>query len=270
MKIFGKTNKKKIAQLLLLCLQYGTPKGEEYTLKQLQIKSKFQGINDFRKMRSCIDLIEDTEDAIINFFEYQLATRRNRVNQGEVYLRLYGIVNAIYLQKQAIIEIMELVKFADKKNYQRQLEALKIFEVRNIVGSHMVNFKTDKTTVYKTRSQTLNFFFITQCELKPDGTNLTIVDGHSNYEELNLKRLVIEYALESEVALAKTLEKYLSTLCKNDMKTKNELMQPLSSIIKRSTNYLKFDKLKDYNKKRIQKLLDDAEGLKLRIKSREL
>lgn len=83
MKIFGETNKKKLVQLLLLCLQYGTPKGN-YTLEQLRIKSKFQGINDFRKMRSCIDLIEDTEAAIINFFEYQLATRRHRVNQGEL------------------------------------------------------------------------------------------------------------------------------------------------------------------------------------------
>jgi hypothetical protein len=158
LKLFGETNKKKLAQLLLQCLQYGTPKGGDYTLEKLRIKSKFQGINDFRKMRSCIDVIEDTEDAIINFFEYQLARRRNRANQGEMYLRLYGIVNAIYLQKQAIIEVMELVKFPNKKNCQCQLEDLKIFEVRNIVGSHMVNFKTDKTTVYSTSSKALNFF----------------------------------------------------------------------------------------------------------------
>ena len=249
----------------MLCLQYGTPKGDNYTLEKLRIKSKFQGINDFRKMRSCIDLIEDTEEAIINFFQYQLATRRDRINMGEIYLRLYGIVNAIYLQKQAIIEIMELVKLSGKNTYQRQLEKLKIFEVRNIVGSHMVDFKTDKTEVYKTPLQTLNFFFVTQCDLKADGTRLTIVDGHNNYEETNLKQLINEYVFESEILMSKTVEKYVSTLCKNDQKTKEEFISLIIAINRRRTNYLKFDKFQDYHKKKIKKLLSEIESLNLKV-----
>lgn len=253
MKITGATNKEKLTYLLLLCLQYGTPKGENYSLDDLRKKSKFQGMYDYKIMRTCIDLIQDTEYAIIDFAEYQLSRTRARVSQGEIYLRLYGILNAIYLQRQAILQVAELVKYPGKKNLQKELDSHRILEIRNIAGSHTVNFITDKSQSFKSKEGNLNHFRLTQCELKEDASNLTIVDCFGKYEQINLKELVYDYNSLSERLLTEIIEKYLKTLCKNDPYTLSRFLETITDVRSSPTNYTKFEKFKDYLEKRIRK-----------------
>jgi hypothetical protein len=248
------TNKKQICVTLLQCLQYGAPTSDDYDEMLMLKKYKFQNSSDDIRVRSSIDLVEDTEDAITNFCQYQLCSNRANPPLGERYLRLYGILNAVYLQVQSIIQLAEVLKYPNKRKLMTQLSGLKIIEIRNIAGAHTVNFKTDKTSSFKSTNNELNFFRLTQSDLKEDG-RMTVIDMFHNYEKLNLLELVLEYNVVSETALANITAKYINTLCKNDLKTRKSLHETLQSVTAKLYDYSKLNKYKHYDKKILNRII---------------
>lgn len=254
------TNKKQICVILLQCLQYGAPTTDDYDEKLMLKKYKFQNVGDDVRMRSSIDLIEDTEDAIINFCSFQLCSNRDKPAHGERYLRLYGILNAVYLQVQAIIQLAEVLKYPNKKQIMTEFGSLKVIEIRNVAGAHTVNFKTNKTSAFKSPNNELNFFRLTQCDLKEDG-RMTLVDMFHNYEELNLLDLVLEYNVVSETSLNNIAAKYINSLCKNDPKTRNLLQDALQTATQQLYDYSKLNQYKDYEKKRLDRAIKHLKRL---------
>lgn len=245
------TKKKKLAGLLLSCLHYGAPTKTEHTLEYVRKKLIFQYQDDFKKMRSCIDLLEDTEDALINFFEYQLVTDRTKSNLGEIYLRLYGVLNAVYLQMQSIIEIAEIVRYPSKQTIKEKIEALKIIEIRNIAGAHTVNFITNRTKKFKTPKLKKNHFKLTQTEIREDGRNLTLVDGYGNYEQVNLYVKLLEYCKVSDSLLLDIISNYTDRLFKNNPSLKEDFIIYIADIKRMKNNYRKFDQFKGYKRKEL-------------------
>jgi hypothetical protein len=254
MEFYGETNKKKFMQVLLICLQYGSRKRS--TWDGIQKKMKLENIDDARKLRSCVDLIEDTEDAIINFSKYKLTGREQNSDLGETYLRFYGVLNAVYLQKNAIVEISEIVKHPEKKLILSKLSDHQLLEIRNIIGSHMVNFVSDKTKNFKTKNNK-NYFFLIQSELKDDGSHFALTDGNKKYKTFNLNKLLKSYNRISENLLIGIIEKYISTLFKDNPRLNEELYDDLSRM-KKPSDYEKFNIIKKERekiKKEINKII---------------
>ncbi len=89
-------------------------------------------------------VIDDTELAKISFKQFELQGPSRHPDIGEKYLRLYGILNAIYQQKLAVENLLEIHKVSNKKELLKQLSESKIIELRNKIGAHSTNFKTGK------------------------------------------------------------------------------------------------------------------------------
>lgn len=89
-------------------------------------------------------VIDDTELAKISFKQFGLQGPSRHSDIGERYLRLYGILNALYQQKLAINNLLEIHKFTDKKELSKKLSASKIIELRNKIGAHSTNFRTER------------------------------------------------------------------------------------------------------------------------------
>ncbi len=124
------TTKEKCAKLLLSCMNWGCSNvygsNEEIETK-IKKKLKFQHECDILRFRSCIDLIEDTEHVIVHFSSFGLERFSSKVgkNLGEIYLKLYGILNAVYLQINTIIELHEICKIPNKKISSTSSEVMK-------------------------------------------------------------------------------------------------------------------------------------------------
>jgi len=221
------TTKEKCAMLLLSCLNWGysnvRASNEEIETK-IKKKLKFQHECDILRFRSCIDLIEDTENAIIYFSEYGLAKYSPKTGKdlGEMYLKLYGILNAIYLQINTIIEIYEICKIPDKKNIIEHFRSHGIFELRNIMGAHTSNFE-DKSN-YMPPNFNRNSFRITQMQLNAKGHNLHAVDSFKNVKEFNLYELVMSYNTLSEKILYDGCNEYMDRIFRNSLSKKKELL----------------------------------------------
>jgi hypothetical protein len=85
-------------------------------------------------------LLEDTSLAKSNFKEFGLLGPTKYKNKGEQYLRLYGIYNACYLEKQAIYKLLEMLQISYKK-----VDEFEIFQFRKYFASHTVNVGKKQT-----------------------------------------------------------------------------------------------------------------------------
>jgi len=242
---YRSTTKEKCAKLLLSCISWGCSNvcgsKEEIDIK-IKKKLKLQHECDILRFRSYIDLIEDTENAIIYFSNFGLEkfTKKVGKNLGEIYLKLYGILNAIYLQLNTIIELYEICKIPNKKSVINDFKNHEIFELRNIMGAHTPNFK-DKSDYMSTKLNH-NSFRITQMQLNAKGNNLHAIDSFGKIKEFDLYELVMSYNILSEKILYNGCSEYMNRIFCNSISKKRELL-----------TYYELTKFRNYNYKKLYK-----------------
>ena len=188
----------------------------EEILKRL----KFSKIDDWNVLCSLMDVLGDTESAKENFFRYNLSGPTKILDYGEQYLRLYGITNAIYLQKSALLSFIELVKLTNKKSWTNKIDSLKILELRHIVGAHTIDFMDS--------SGTRNSH-----QLQRGSLNDRIIqtsDSKGNFKEFNLKDLILEFNELAEEILIQATEKFINTVLKNGGEKKEKYLNKLEPI----------------------------------------
>lgn len=171
--------------------------------KEYQKNLKFENINDFLLLESCADLIEDTDYAIQEFLQNGLE-KKIKVN-GELYLRLYGILNAIYLQINSIIELLEVFKIPNKIHHISEFKRLEVYKLRNMVGSHTVNYSIDNTK--KRNKANTDFFRVAQTSIDKWSNNLLVVSHITGCFTFDLKMIVLDYIAFSDNVLLEVCNK---------------------------------------------------------------
>lgn len=109
-----------------------------------ELMVKMLGIASFADYDFILDsfyLFEDTQLAKENFKEFGASGPTKYKNIGEHYLRLYGILNACFLQKEAITVCSKKLLNSD---LPRDITDAQIIEFRNIFAAHTVT-KNGKT-----------------------------------------------------------------------------------------------------------------------------
>ncbi|MDP1654028.1 MAG: hypothetical protein Q8L56_15010 [Rhodocyclaceae bacterium] len=99
---------------------------------------KHLGVNSAAEYDSILDsyyLLEDTQLAKWNFLEIGIPNGTKQ-NFGEAYLRMYGILNACYLQLQAIKVCGGILNIPLSA---KQIHACELFDYRNCFGAHTPN-----------------------------------------------------------------------------------------------------------------------------------
>jgi hypothetical protein len=188
---------------------------DEYDIEIIK-RLKFENIGDNKKLRNCIDLIEDTELAIKDFFKYGLY--KDEKSHGEMYLRLYGILNTVSLQIEGIIELIELLKILNKTSLKNKLKGLKVIEIRNKIASHAVSYNDNLGD-----KEIRDSFGVTRVSLSKWAENISIVSNHKGHEEINLFVIIEDFNDISEEILKSIISKALYSLFKNDSEDRRYL-----------------------------------------------
>ena len=146
----------------------------------------------YNRMLDSFFLLEDTQIAKKNFYEFTLTGPARYKNIGEEYLRLYGMLSCYYLQRDAIFSLTRILKNPTSFKLKEQGQELKIVDLRNKVASH--------TTWHKGPKEAKQSFFINRSSLCTKSIMLQ-VDGE-DFEEFNIPEIVYEF----ENFLANSLE----------------------------------------------------------------
>lgn len=192
------------AEILLGILRYVPVKNtspNEVYYEELRKKLKFENLHDSDLFRACIDLLEDSQNAIEEFYENGLFTKSK--STGEMYLRLYGVLNACYLQMNSIFDLIRIFKIRNEKEIKSKFKNLKLIEIRNKLGSH--------TTNYKVSDKEIDFFRLSQSTLSEWGNCIRIVSSKDS-EEIDLLENIKEFTFEIEKTLDEICGKAIGSI----------------------------------------------------------
>jgi len=180
---------------------------------------KFSKTKDWSTLCSLLDLLGDTEFAKNNFDKYGISGPTKFNDPGEKYLRLYGILNTIYLQKTAIMEFLVLANHPDKTMFTKELDGLKLLELRHIVGAHTIDYldNGDKNPHQIQRTSL-------------DQKSIRTLDSNNKFKVYNLNDLLVEYNKTASRILFLATEKFIMTVFKNGGKKKEIYLKKISYI----------------------------------------
>jgi hypothetical protein len=182
---------------------------------------KFKYKDDYLRFRGCIDLMEDTQVAINHVYEKGLSIKAN--DYGERYLKLYGVLNAIYMQMLALIELVELFKIPPKAKMIKEFKQLQIIELRNKVAAHTPNYLNQGEKERET-----DFYRLTRTSIGQWGNKIAIVSSFDELEEFDLIPLMKEFSNKVEDNLESICERGLKSLFPNNSESKDWMVDRLN------------------------------------------
>jgi len=157
-------------------------------------------LDDWNVLCASMDTIDDTALAIEYFKETGIGQ-----DDGERYLKLYGLLQAIYLQQDAIKFLFQVIKKCfDEKNELRDWSVYQkeswneLRSYRNLSVGHPIENRTFESGRTKRAS-------ISQISISSDGFQLVIRDAVTSgeqFQDVQLKDLIESYSSEAEEILA--------------------------------------------------------------------
>lgn len=205
-------------------------KGEEHFIRALQKALGFQKQADCKLFRSAIDLLEDTQGAIDEVKERGLyVSTRPYTQQRESYLRLYGVLNAVYLQARSIKELMRMFGYSKCGQYWDVLRNHPLYKARNAIGAHALDNQEDlhdRATVTHNR--------LTQSSLSKWGKSLTVISDRSGVIDVNLMEEIVTYEQISTGILLELAETVVSNRFAKNTEDKEWLKLRLRHVRRRA------------------------------------
>jgi len=160
--------------------------------------------NDDWVLLTCsLDLLEDTELAKKNYYKFQLPGPTRYEDIGENYLRLYGVLNSVYLQKNAVFELSELFDIQNKVVLNKAINNLAVCKLRNIAGSHTTNY-------HDWESKSKQSFMVARYSLNTN--KIRVVPPKGNYLEFELTEVISEFNKRIEDYLDIILAKFIASV----------------------------------------------------------
>lgn len=171
---------------------------------------------------TAIYIIGDTSIAIQNFLRFGLNGPTKYEDEGERYLRLYGLLNASYIQQETVLKLYTLMNVPNPKIIKQQIDHLQIRDLRHKIGAHGVDF------VNKTNSK-LEPFVPVRATLKQFTCEYMNNDTLA-FERVNLKECIEEHSKLMVQTLATIYKKAANTAYKGNDKKLREHKEMLDDL----------------------------------------
>jgi hypothetical protein len=181
----------------------------------------FDNDNSWKFLISSLDAIGDSQFAITTFLNHKIENG-NKFNTGENYLRLYGVLSAVYIQQQAILKLFDLFKAGEVEKLKDDFGGLEITFLRHCISAHPINFNKNGSKVS---------FKIDRNSLNDDGL-LSIRDESNNSKTHNIYSSLNDYIFQAENYLEIICRELISNCYKTAKEKHNELNNKLELIKK--------------------------------------
>lgn len=157
-------------------------------------------------------VINDTELAKTSFKQFELQGPSRHIDVGERYLRLYGLLNAIYQQKIAIENLCEVFKIPNYKKLLETLNNCDIVVLRNKIASHPSNYSQTK----EDSEHKFDVYEISRPDLQSN--KITLLRNQKDFEYFDLNESIKSFDNLLENILEAITEKIVKKIFKNQGK----------------------------------------------------
>lgn len=175
---------------------------------------------DWNYILASEDILEDSNLAIGEFLKFGMSGPTKYDKLGEKYLRLYGVLNAVYLQQQAILNLYKFFQCENVGKKRDEIAKLEITEVRHKLGSHSANFD-DKT------SDVMQVFVPVRFDMSDFKCNyFNHVDDSSHSVDLEVS--IEQHLKEMCRTYIEIVKKTINTIYKCNVEKKADLLEIIS------------------------------------------
>jgi hypothetical protein len=194
----------------------------ESTLRWIKRQFRFNKEEDWGLLCASMILVEDTSLAIQNFERFKLEGPTKYEDLGEKYLRLYGLLNAIYLQQWAVQRMYGVFQVPRLGVLKAEIQALRITELRHKLASHTLNYRD-------IRAGKVDWFVVSQNDLA--GTKAAFMSFLTDqYEKVDLLELVQQHLELMTASLDKVFEKAINTVYKTSQEKHKAFLEELKLL----------------------------------------
>ena len=107
-------------------------------LTKTKERFRFDNDNGWKFLVSSLDTIGDSNYAIIVYLNSK--SEDKTTNSGIEYLKLYGVLSAVYIQQQSILKLLELFKVNNLNIKKNEFAVLEITFLRHCISAHPINY----------------------------------------------------------------------------------------------------------------------------------
>ena len=206
---------------------------------------------DWFKYRASVDLLQDTDSAILDVFEYQLGAKQHRNDLSESYLRLYGVLNAVYLQIGAYTSLANLLNYPGSNSLVLPLKEMKIYLYRHIAGAHTYKMDPNEDHIHMKQAdkEKVKSFRLVQSSLNKDGNRIELISQNSENYRFDLLFELWEYELKSREVLEKLIRHMIQSRIRKKIH-KEKITKDLEEKLLELCDYRRFNKNTEYEKER--------------------
>lgn len=188
-------------------------------LTKIKERLCFDNDNGWKFLVSSLDTIGDSQFAITTFLNHKIENGQ-KFNTGENYLRLYGILSAVYIQQQAILKLSDLFKTGHLEKTKTDFDNLEITFLRHCISAHPINYNQNGSKVS---------FRIDRNSLNDNGL-LSIRDEFNETLTYNIFNSLNEYISNAETCLKIISIKIISNCYQTAKEKYDELNEKLERI----------------------------------------
>ncbi len=185
---------------------------------KMKERLRFDNDNGWKFFVSSLDIIGDSHFAITTFQNYKIENGQ-KFDTGENYLRLYGVLSAVYIQQQAILKLSDLFKTGHLDSLKTDFDKLEITFLRHCISAHPINFNQNGIKVS---------FRIDRNSLNNNGL-INIRNEFNVTQTFNIYNSLNDYILEAENCLKIISKKVIS----NCYQTAKEKFEKLNNELER-------------------------------------
>jgi len=164
-------------------------------------------------------VINDTELAKTSFNKFGLQGPSRYTDIGERYLRLYGLLNSIYQQKIAVVNLIEIFKLPNPKELTENLKQSVVILLRNKIASHPSNYSIIK----ENSEHKFDVYEIVRADLQSD--KITLLRNQNDFEYYDLPKSIKAFDNILEEILDKITSKIIKKIFNNNGKYYDELVK---------------------------------------------
>lgn len=193
-------------------------------LAHVQKCLKLNQKEDWNYILASEDILEDSNEAISNFLRFGVSGPTKYNDLGEKYLRLYGVLNATYMQQQAVFNLYKFFQCPDLKAKKNEIDSLEVVIVRHKLAAHSANYEDPE-------SRKMHVFVPVRMELNDFDCS------YFNHYNDDYKTVDLKSELESHIKLmcsiyVEVVRKTISTIYKSNKDKQKKLLDRVSPFEK--------------------------------------
>ena len=178
--------------------------------------------NDWDFICVAMDVVGDASLAIDNFLRFSLNGPTRYDDIGERYLRLYGMLSAVYVQQEAVRKLYALMNCQNPKDIKAEFDQLEIRTLRHQLASHSVDY-------IKSGEKKIQAFVPVRMGLEGFSCTVTESRGDRN-RTIELDKAIIQHCKLVVSVLDRIYEKSIGTIFRGQDKKIEEFTKKLEDL----------------------------------------